>query len=125
MMQQSRGTGIKRLKSSPVIQALALLMAAYPFVSMILDSAMLIFNSSNAALAWVDAHLPTLSLGFYGSLLLLLFIRWNYQKISTRRMGIYTLLIILNGLLIGIFLVMAWFSASFIQQLTNILIPFA
>lgn len=80
----------ERLQNSRLFHGLAVILGAYPTVFLL--------GIHFVKGVW---FISPLTVGFYGSILLILLMRWKSRELSTERLGVYTLLVIINGLSIG------------------------
>lgn len=64
--------------------------------------------------------------GFYGSILLILLMRWKARELSTERLGVYTLLVIVNGFYIGGMLWIEWWYSwqAMVQMVIRLILPY-
>ena len=107
--------GKSPLKENVFWHILALGLAYYPLVGALLSNFIKNFFA-----------VPPLSAGFYGSLLILVLVCRNFQGMSTERIGVYTLPVILNGLMIGAFLYIEWVYSwqAMVRMSVQIIFPF-
>lgn len=105
----------ERLQNSRIFQGLAVVLGAYPTVFLL--------GSHFVEDVW---FISPLTAGFYGSILLILLMRWKVRELSMERLGVYTLLVIVNGLYIGGMLLIEWWYSwqAMVQMIIRIVLPY-
>lgn len=105
----------ERLQNGRLFHGLAVVLGAYPTVFLL--------GCHFVKGVW---FISPLTAGFYGSILLILLMRWKFQELSTERLGVYTLLVIINGLYIGGMLLIEWWYSwqAMVQMIIRIILPY-